>query len=88
VLLLRLSYKRNSGGVRVSRALPIARQLGERVRDRPAVRVEPTDDETSKADTVVLITDHEDFPYDRVTDLSSFEFDTRHRLRGDNVENL
>jgi len=102
VLLLGLSYKRNSGDARESPALPIARQLdalgahvrasdphvAEHVHGCPAVRVEPTDEEIAKADAVVLITDHDDFPYDRISELATFVFDTRHRLHGDNVEHL
>ncbi len=102
ILLLGLSYKRNSGDARESPALPIARQLdalgaqvraadshvSEYIADCPAVRVEPTRTEISAADLVVIVTDHDDFPYDEVAEHAVAVFDTRHRLDGPNVEHL
>lgn len=102
ILLLGLSYKRNSGDARESPAIPIARQLdalGAHVRaadshvtehvDRcPAVRVEPTRDEIAAADLVVIVTDHDDLPYGEVIAHATAVFDTRHRVEGPNVEHL
>ncbi|RME29143.1 MAG: nucleotide sugar dehydrogenase [Deltaproteobacteria bacterium] len=102
ILLLGLSYKRNSGDARESPAIPIARQLdglgahvraadphvNEHIVDCPAVRVDATVAEIEAADLVVLVTDHDDFPYEAVASHAKAVFDTRHRLRGPNVEHL
>jgi UDP-N-acetyl-D-glucosamine dehydrogenase len=51
-------------------------------------RVPLTPDEVERADAIVLVTDHDDVDYDVVTIRGRYVFDTRNRLRGDNVEAL
>ncbi|HWW44024.1 MAG TPA: nucleotide sugar dehydrogenase [Acidimicrobiia bacterium] len=102
VLLLGLAYKPNSGDARGSQGAAIARlltALGAEVRvcdphvpasDVPAgiERVEPTARELSAADAVLLVTDHDAFDLDAIQAGAAFVFDTRHRVRGANVEHL
>jgi UDP-N-acetyl-D-glucosamine dehydrogenase len=102
ILLLGVSYKRNTADASETPAAEIARQLralGADVRavdphvpDRwvtaPLPRVELTTHELATADAVVLITDHDAFDYDAVLRHARFVLDTRHRLTGRNVEHL
>jgi UDP-N-acetyl-D-glucosamine dehydrogenase len=102
ILLLGMSYKRNARDARESPAVRVAEllldmhaevraadpyvedgSLGARV-----VRVEPTRDELSSADAVVLLTDHDTFDLDAVSRHAAYVLDTRHRLRGQTVEHL
>jgi UDP-N-acetyl-D-glucosamine dehydrogenase len=102
ILLLGVSYKRNTADVRETPAAEIARQLralGADVRaidphvpdrwmDPPVHRVELTRDELVAADAVILITDHDAFDYEIVLEHAPYVLDTRHRLVGDRVEQL
>jgi UDP-N-acetyl-D-glucosamine dehydrogenase len=102
VLLLGLSYKRNTGDARESPAIRVARELltlGAEVRaadpyvadrwvDPQVVRVDPTVDELSSADAVVVLTDHDAFDFDAVTENGRYVLDTRNRVHGDRVESL
>jgi UDP-N-acetyl-D-glucosamine dehydrogenase len=47
-----------------------------------------TEQELTRADAVVLVTDHDAFDYDLVTAHAALVLDTRHRLDGPNVEQL
>jgi UDP-N-acetyl-D-glucosamine dehydrogenase len=102
ILLLGLSYKRNTGDARESPAIRVARELltlGAEVRaadpyvadrwvDPRVVRVDPTVDELSSADAVVVLTDHDAFDFDAVTEYGRYVLDTRNRVHGDRVESL
>ncbi|MGH9285968.1 MAG: nucleotide sugar dehydrogenase, partial [Acidimicrobiales bacterium] len=101
VLLLGLAYKANTGDARESPAVVVADRLlalGAEVRaadphvplgpsDR-AVRVECSPEELSRADIVVLLTDHDAFDFEAVARHAPLVLDTRHRLRGGRVEYL
>ena len=95
VLLLGLSYKRNSGDVRESPAVRVANLLlkqGATVRasdphievhrfDNPGVRlVDLTAEEVEESDAVVILTDHEVFDYELLDNAGAYVLDTRHRL--------
>jgi UDP-N-acetyl-D-glucosamine dehydrogenase len=102
ILLLGVSYKRDTADARETPAVDIARQLtalGAEVRavdphasdrwiDPPLPKVELTPDELSAADAVVLITDHDAFDYEAVLRHGRYVLDTRHRLTGPQVEHL
>jgi UDP-N-acetyl-D-glucosamine dehydrogenase len=102
ILLLGVSYKRNTADARETPAVEIARQLlglgadvravdphvAERWIDPPIPRVELTRDELSSTDAVILITDHDVFDYDAVLRYARYVLDTRHRLTGPRVEHL
>jgi UDP-N-acetyl-D-glucosamine dehydrogenase len=102
ILLLGVSYKRNTADARETPAAEIARQLHElgadvcaadphvshRWTDPFVERVDLTMDEVSRADAVVIITDHDDFDYDLVRKRARYVLDTRHRLDGPRVEHL
>jgi UDP-N-acetyl-D-glucosamine dehydrogenase len=102
ILLLGVSYKRNTADARETPAVEIARQLHDlgvdvhaadphvshRWTDPFLARVDLTSDELSKADAVVLITDHDDFDYELVRRQARYVLDTRHRLDGPRVEQL
>lgn len=102
VLLLGLAYKRNTGDARESPSAVIARQLldlgadvraadphvPEGLHDVAVTRVEATADEVGAADVVVLLVDHDAFDLDLVAEHARYVLDTRHRLRGPNVEHL
>ncbi|HUF85489.1 MAG TPA: nucleotide sugar dehydrogenase [Acidimicrobiia bacterium] len=102
VLVLGLSYKRNTGDGRESPALRIAHHLagmGAEVRaadpyvddrwvDRQIVRVDADVAEIAAADAVVLLTDHDSFDYDAIIRHARYVLDTRNRMRGDPVEHL
>jgi UDP-N-acetyl-D-glucosamine dehydrogenase len=96
VLLLGLAYKKNTGDARESPALRIAQlllDLGAEVRaadphviedphlDRRLRRVEVGAEELAGADAVLLVTDHDCFPYDRIARHGSYVMDCRRRLR-------
>ena len=100
VLLLGLSYKRNTGDTRESPGMVIAQILSSlgadvRVADphlAPGAtglpQVELNVDEVELADAVVVVTDHDDFDYDMVRDRARYVLDTRNRIRGPKVESL
>jgi UDP-N-acetyl-D-glucosamine dehydrogenase len=100
VLLLGLAYKRNTGDIRESPGVAIARSLMElgadvRVADphllpgaTPFLQVELTADEVQHADAVVVVTDHDEFDYDMVRERARYVLDTRNRIRGPRVEPL
>ena len=102
ILLLGLAYKPNTGDFRESPALVVAERLIalgaevaavdphiERNRMDPRIRMcELTAAELSAADAVVVLTDHDVFDWDLVRQHSRFIFDTRHRLTGNDVEQL
>lgn len=100
VLLLGLAYKRNTGDVRESPGMAIAKRLqslgAEVVVADPHVAptatalpmVDLTPDELKKADAVVLVTDHDVFDYDIVSSYARYILDTRNRMQGRKVETL
>jgi UDP-N-acetyl-D-glucosamine dehydrogenase len=103
ILLLGLSYKRNTGDARESPSQPIARQLlqlGAQVlaadpfvdASRVPVGVEHVDldaEGLGSADAVILLVDHDGFDADLVAEHASYVLDTRHVLPpADNVEYL
>ncbi|MDT9691298.1 nucleotide sugar dehydrogenase [Streptomyces sp. P9(2023)] len=102
VLLLGLAYKKNTGDVRQSPAVEVARLLheaGAHVRavepyappaHLPAhvLRVELTEEELRAADAVVVTTDHDGFDYVLVERHARYVFDTRNRCRGEGVDRL
>jgi UDP-N-acetyl-D-glucosamine dehydrogenase len=103
ILLLGLAYKKNTGDARESPAVRVAQLLaglGADVRaadphvaearaiDGLVARVEPTAEEVSSADAVVLLTDHDAFDFEDIGQRARFIFDCRRRLAGQNVEIL
>ena len=103
VLLLGLAYKKNTGDARESPAIRVAqllRDMGADVRaadphvvetgavDAVVERVQPTPEEVSRADAVVLLTDHDAFSIDEISRHASYLLDCRHVAAGDNVEML
>jgi UDP-N-acetyl-D-glucosamine dehydrogenase len=103
ILLLGLAYKKNTGDARESPAIRVAqllRALGADVRaadphvvetaavGTAAARVEPTPDEISRADAVVLLTDHDAFDVEDISKHARYVLDCRRVLSGDNVETL
>ncbi|MDG4797290.1 nucleotide sugar dehydrogenase [Micromonospora sp. WMMD1082] len=102
LLLLGLAYKRNTGDMRDSPAVDVARRLrdlGAEVRavepyaeahHLPAgvLTVDLTEREVREADGVVVITDHDAFDYDLVARHARYVFDTRNRCTGPTVERL
>lgn len=103
ILLLGLAYKKNTGDARESPAVRVAQLLagmGAEVRaadphvaeakavDGVVARVEPSPDEVSSADAVVLLTDHDAFDFEDISSHARFIFDCRRRLTGHNVETL
>jgi nucleotide sugar dehydrogenase len=102
VLVLGLSYKKNSHDARETPAIGIIEgllRLGADVRlhdshvrahaiDQCVDRVELTADELDRADAVVLVTDHDDVDYGLVLQHASYVFDSRNRLTAPNVEHL
>jgi UDP-N-acetyl-D-glucosamine dehydrogenase len=103
ILLLGLSYKKNTGDARESPAVRVAQLLAEMgaevhgadpyiVEETPVdgllCRVDITAEELSSADAVVLLTDHDAFDFDEVVKHAEFILDCRHRLEGPHVEYL
>ncbi|MEZ4515905.1 MAG: nucleotide sugar dehydrogenase [Chloroflexota bacterium] len=97
VLVLGVAYKRNVGDVRESPALDIIHLLGERGANVvyhdpyvPQVRIEETvlesseltDEALAAADCVVIVTDHSDFDYARITEKANLIVDTRNAVNG------
>jgi UDP-N-acetyl-D-glucosamine dehydrogenase len=102
LLLLGMSYKRNTNDTRESPARTVAKLL---VADGAAVRAvdefatldafgggvlraQLTIDEVRAADLVIVLTDHDDVDYEMVVREAGAVLDTRHRLQGPNVEYL
>ena len=100
ILLLGLAYKRNTGDAREAPGTTIARSLvtlgaDVRVADPHVVGdtsaftfVDVTPDELRAADAVVLVTDHDSFDYELISEHARFILDTRNRLDGPSVERL
>ena len=103
ILLLGLSYKRNTGDARESpsrRVASLLRDMGAEVRAAdPHVLLEHVDEgidlvefsahEVSQADVVVLLVDHDCFDRDVIVDQARVVFDTKNALRrSPNVERL
>ena len=103
VLLLGLAYKKNTGDARESPAVRITQLLkgmGADVRaadphviesapvDTVVARVEPTAEEVSRADAVILLTDHDAFTSADIASHARYVLDCRRVLSGPNVETL
>jgi UDP-N-acetyl-D-glucosamine dehydrogenase len=102
ILLLGLSYKKNSSDARESPATRIVQLLGAlgaqiwAIDDRvpaehlaqQACRVQLNAEALNKADAVVLLTDHDDVDYRLVEREARWILDCRNRLSGVNVEFL
>ncbi|SCL35464.1 UDP-N-acetyl-D-glucosamine dehydrogenase [Micromonospora nigra] len=102
LLLLGLAYKRNTGDMRDSPAVDVARRLLDLGAEVHAVEpyaephhlpggvvmVDLTERELLAADAVVVVTDHDVFDYDLVVRHARYVFDTRHRCGGPTVEHL
>lgn len=102
VLLLGLSYKRNTGDARESPSLPIASKLvalgaevrvtdphvDERYVPAGVVSVGATIEEASAADVVIILVDHDEFDLDDLVANASFVFDCKRCVEGPNVEHL
>ncbi|MHA0289050.1 nucleotide sugar dehydrogenase [Mycobacterium sp. C3-094] len=103
ILLLGMSYKKNTGDARESPSVRVAQLLssmGAEVLgadphiveatpiDSLLKRVEATPEVLESADAVVLLTDHDAFDFEEIVARSTFILDCRHRLQGPNVEHL
>ena len=103
VLLLGLSYKKNTGDARESPSVRVAQLLSalgaevlgadphiveESPIDGLLRRVDATPEEIAAADAVVVLTDHDAFDYDMVVAHGRFVLDCRHRTQGNHVEHL
>ncbi|GLY69254.1 nucleotide sugar dehydrogenase [Amycolatopsis taiwanensis] len=102
ITLLGLAAEANTGDIGESPALRVSALLAERGAVLRAVdsHVEPhrcpaavklvelSESCLRQADAVVLLTDHDDIDYELVERESQLAFDTRHRLRGSQVEYL
>jgi UDP-N-acetyl-D-glucosamine dehydrogenase len=101
ILLLGLSYKRNTGDARESPSLLVAKLLldlgAEVVGADPHVedaldprieRVEATAAEVDRADAVVVLVAHDAFDLRALTAGADYVFDTQHCVEGANVEHL
>lgn len=96
ILVLGLSYKRNSGDARESPSQPIIDRLlalGADVRaadphvaemrfDPRVTRVACTKEEVAAAEAVVVLVDHDQFDLEMVAGTARFVLDTRNRLPG------
>jgi UDP-N-acetyl-D-glucosamine dehydrogenase len=101
ILLLGLSYKRNTGDARESPSLLVAKLLQDlgaevvgadpHVEDdlQPRIeRVEATADEVERADAVVVLVAHDAFDLPALAAGADYVFDTQHCVEGPNVEHL
>jgi UDP-N-acetyl-D-glucosamine dehydrogenase len=103
ILLLGLAYKKNTGDARESPAIRIAElllEMGAQVRaadplvTEPTVigpgvaRVDATPGEVAAADIVVLLTEHDAFPFAEIGRHARHVLDCRRVLSGPNVETL
>jgi len=102
ILLLGLSYKKNTGDPREAPSKVVAKQLhalGATLRavdpfvdagQTPAgvELVQLSAEDVAAADAVILLVDHDGIDYDLVSAHATYILDCRHRLGGDNVEHL
>lgn len=102
ILVLGLTYKRNSGDPRQSPAVPVVEQLlelganvwladplaGPSLLDDRVARVHGTEQDASEADAVLLLTDHDSFDLQGIASAAKYFLDTRHRATGATVEYL
>jgi len=102
VLLVGLSYKRNSGDARESPATAVARRLadlGARLQavdpliapsavPEPVQLVDCTPDKVAEADVVVVLADHDDVDWDLLEQQGDRVLDTRNRLANPAVDRL
>jgi UDP-N-acetyl-D-glucosamine dehydrogenase len=102
ILLLGLSYKRNTGDARETPSRPIARQLVELGADVLAAdphvpdelvpegvtRVEATPELVASCAAVVVLVDHDAFDLGAITAGATYVLDTRRCVQGANVEYL
>ncbi|PWR05917.1 nucleotide sugar dehydrogenase [Micromonospora acroterricola] len=102
LLLLGLAYKKNTGDMRDSPAVDVARRLQALGAEVHAVEpyaeahqipagvtvVGLTEREVRAADAVVVVTDHDTFDYELVAQHARYVFDTRNRCVGPMVERL
>ena len=102
ILLLGMAYKKNTSDARESPAVTIAERLlslGAEVRavdphvveyrvDERVQRVDLTETELDAADAVLILTDHDQYDYEMISDRARYVLDTRDRLRRGNVERL
>lgn len=95
VLLVGMSYKKNTGDDRESPAVRVADLLVaqgcrvsaadpyiDQLRSVDVQHVKLTSDTAAAADAIVVLTDHDDFDYEIIRDAPGFVLDTRHRLGG------
>jgi UDP-N-acetyl-D-glucosamine dehydrogenase len=102
LLLVGLSYKRNSGDARQSPAIAVAQRLADLGADLHAVDpmlaavdappgvqlVSCTQEEVAAADLIVVLTDHDDVDWDLLARYGDHVLDTRNRMVGAAVERL
>jgi UDP-N-acetyl-D-mannosaminuronic acid dehydrogenase/UDP-N-acetyl-D-glucosamine dehydrogenase len=102
VLLVGLTYKRNSGDARQSPAVPVAQRLAQLGAQLWAVDpkvtgsdvpelvqlVECTPEVLAAADVVVILTDHDDIDWNLVEQHADRVLDTRNRLTAPGVDRL
>ncbi|MGH9184667.1 MAG: nucleotide sugar dehydrogenase [Acidimicrobiales bacterium] len=102
VLLLGLSYKRNTGDTREAPSRAIAQRLHAlgavvvaadphvTLADVPAglELVDASEEEAAGADAVVVLVDHDAFDLKRLASAAPYVLDTRRVVEGDNVEQL
>jgi UDP-N-acetyl-D-glucosamine dehydrogenase len=102
VLLIGLTYKRNSGDARQSPALPVAHRLADLGAQLSAIDpkvmaadvpdgvelVECTPEVLDAADVVVVLTDHDDVDWELVERHADRVLDTRNRLTSAGVDRL
>jgi UDP-N-acetyl-D-glucosamine dehydrogenase len=102
ILLLGLSYKKNTGDPRESPSRQVAKELLSLGADVRAVDphvdpalvmggvelVELTVEEVAAADAVIVLVDHDHVDYELVTANARYILDCRHVLSGENVEHL
>ena len=102
VLLVGLSYKKNTGDIRESPSLRLMEILAEYGAEVAAVdshveeyrwpagvrRAELTQTELAANDVVILVTDHDDVDFDLLSASSTPVLDTKNRISGSRVETL
>jgi UDP-N-acetyl-D-mannosaminuronic acid dehydrogenase/UDP-N-acetyl-D-glucosamine dehydrogenase len=102
VLLVGLTYKRNSGDARQSPAVSVARRLADLGADLRAVDpmvtgpdvqefvqlVECTPEVVADSDVVVVLTDHDDVDWELLARHADRVLDTRNRLQVPGIDRL